>query len=75
MENIPIFYFYQDDLQANGRISEQAIERECRSLPDGCSCSINSKLVSELKSLSDDANGPISVRVGNRDVFKIHFVQ
>lgn len=72
MENIPTFYFYQDDVQANGRISEKAIERECRSLPD-C-CSINSKLVSELKYLDHD-HKPISVRIGNRDAFKVHFLE
>lgn len=70
MENIPTFYFFEEDLLANGRVSEQAIARECHSLPD---CCINSKLMSELKYL-DHANEPISVRIGNRDVFKVEFV-
>ena len=71
MENIPTFYFYEEDLQANGRISEQAITRECRSLSD---CLISSKLVSDLKYL-DHANQPISIRIGEKGVFKVHFVE
>ncbi len=71
MENIPTFYFYEDDLQANGRISEQAILRECRSSPI---CPINSKLVSELKYLNS-TNEPISIRIGNQNVFKVQFVE
>lgn len=71
MENIPAFYFYEDDLQANGRVSEQAILRECISLP---TCPINSKLVSELKDLSS-SNEPIFIRIGDRDVFKVQFLK
>lgn len=71
MENIPTFYFYEDDLQANGRISEQAIVRECHSLTD---CLINSKLVSELKYL-DHTNQPITLRIGENDVFKVYFMK
>ena len=71
MENIHTFYFYEDDLQANGRISEQAILRECKSFPV---CPINSKLVSELKYLNF-TNEPISIRIGNQNVFKVQFVE
>lgn len=71
MENIPTFYFYEEDLQANGRISEQAIARECHSLKN---CFINSKLASELKYL-DHGHEPISVRIGEKDVFKVHFIK
>ena len=70
MENIPTFYFYEDDLQANGKVSEQAIVRECQSLLD---CCINSTLVSELKYLNH-GNEPISIHINNRDVFRIQFV-
>lgn len=71
MENIPAFYFYEDDLQANGRVSEQAILRECKSSPI---CPINSKLVSELKDLSS-SNEPISIRIGDCDMFKVQFLE
>lgn len=70
MENVPTFYFYEDDLQANGRISEQAVDRECKSLK---SC-LNSKLVTELKYLHH-GNQPISIRIGEKDVFKVHFME
>lgn len=68
--DIPIFYFYPDDLQANGTISNAAIARECCSFQP---C-ITSKLVSELKYL-DHANEPISIRIGNRDVFQVQFIE
>lgn len=71
MENVPIFYFYENDIRANGTITEQAIVRECQSISD---CRINSKLVSELKYLDHD-NKPIAIRIGDRDVFKVQFVQ
>ena len=68
--DIPIFYFYQDDIQANGTISHAAITRECH-LFQPC---ITSKLVSELKYL-DHTNEPISIRIGDRDVFKVQFIE
>jgi len=68
-KEIPTFYFYKDDVRSNGNISEQAIARECHSVYP----SINSRLVSELKYMNH-ANEPISIRIGDRDMFRVQFV-
>lgn len=68
MENIPTFYFYENDIQANGRISEHAVERECQFF----SRPVTSKLVTELKYLDHD-NEPITVRIGDQDAFRVQF--
>jgi len=70
MENIPTIYFYEDDFQVNGRVSENAVVRECQSI-EPC---LNSKLVTELKYL-DHGNEPIRIQIGNRDVFQVQFMK
>lgn len=65
----PTFYFYNDDLQANGSVSDSAVSRECCFFDPP----ITTKLISELKHLKN-SNEPISVRVGDKDVFKVQFI-
>lgn len=64
----PMFSFYPGDVQSNGNLSEQAVVRECH----GFDPSLTPKLMSELKYLGH-ANKPISIRIGDRDVFHVQF--
>lgn len=66
---IPTFYFYNDDLQANDNISPTAIARECKSFQPP----ITQKLVSDLKCLHTSQE-PISIRIGNTDLFRVQFI-
>lgn len=66
---VPIFYFDNNDLQANGNISETAVRRECKSFEN-----ITSKLLSELKYLDNVSGEPITISIGGKDLFKVSFV-
>lgn len=65
----PTFFFYKEDLQANGTISPSAISREC----DSFEPNITTKLITELKYLHPSKE-PISVHVGNKELFRVQFV-